>query len=78
MSNEAIKEEIIIALHLERWHEWVYRLPKKYGRMPQNIYQSMVLHSKGRLRGPAAVSVFYAGTNFFEALRVVFDFKKVA
>ena len=33
--------------------------------MPQNIYESIVLHSKGRIRGSAAVSVFYAGAATF-------------
>ena len=33
--------------------------------MPQNIYDSIVRSSKGRLRGPAAVSAFYAGAATF-------------
>ena len=33
--------------------------------MPQNIYNSIFMHSKGRINGPAAVGLFYAGAATF-------------
>ena len=33
--------------------------------MPQNIYNSIYMHSKGRINGPAAVGLFYAGAATF-------------
>ena len=74
------REEIIIALHLERWHNWVYRLPKKYGRNATEYLSVDGITFQGTTkRTCCSLCVLCRCSNFFRGFYAwCLIFKKVA